>query len=541
MKEKLTGYWEKVKSFFGKINKKTRILLSVVLAAIVLGAVVIALVLNNRPYVTLFTGLSSGDMSSIVTYLEENGVADYRVQNNDTILVRSNQEAQLKAQLLIAGYPGQSGFGYDTYFDNVGAMTTESQRNFAVLADLQDRMAAVIRCLDGVRDASVTISQGEDRRYVLDSDNVIKSSAAVMVIMQDGAKLTNEQADAIRRLVSRAVKGLEIENVEISDSFGNTYSAGDTITDIGDASQLKLQLEEQVDNKVRTEIMKVLLPLYGEDNVRVAVNSTVDVSRTIGESTVYNTPDGAPDGEGIIGTRVWEQEIIRGTEDGSGGNVGTATNSEFNDYVEQQAQPEDGDTYIHNGGEENHNVNSNVEQTERLAGTVTDLNVAVSINATTAGNVDVDSLTSHIARAAGISTDVQGEKISILVDAFYQAPEVAPIVPGGLALPGWALYAAAGGLVLFILLLIVIAIVRKKRKRRKEEEASALALAAAGLNMPFAQGEPVPATEGADIMTLRTEKSMELRKDIRQFAESNPEIAAQMVKSWLRGGDDSNG
>ena len=29
---------------------------------------------------------------------------------------------------------------------------------------------------------------------------------------------------------------------------------------------------------------------------------------------------------------------------------------------------------------------------------------------------------------------------------------------------------------------------------------------------------------------------MELRKDVRKFAEDNPEIAAQMVKSWLREG-----
>ena len=34
-----------------------------------------------------------------------------------------------------------------------------------------------------------------------------------------------------------------------------------------------------------------------------------------------------------------------------------------------------------------------------------------------------------------------------------------------------------------------------------------------------------------------TEKSMELRKDIRQFANDNPEIAAQMVRGWLRGGE----
>ena len=34
---------------------------------------------------------------------------------------------------------------------------------------------------------------------------------------------------------------------------------------------------------------------------------------------------------------------------------------------------------------------------------------------------------------------------------------------------------------------------------------------------------------------------MELRRDIRQFAESNPELAAQMVKGWLRGGEEQNG
>ena len=38
-------------------------------------------------------------------------------------------------------------------------------------------------------------------------------------------------------------------------------------------------------------------------------------------------------------------------------------------------------------------------------------------------------------------------------------------------------------------------------------------------------------------MEMQTEKSMELRKDVRKFAEENPEIAAQMVKNWLKEGD----
>ena len=79
--------------------------------------------------------------------------------------------------------------------------------------------------------------------------------------------------------------------------------------------------------------------------------------------------------------------------------------------------------------------------------------------------------------------------------------------------------------------LVILLLGRRRRKRRKELEAAGLAA--------VAQTETAPLTpqEGADIMNLQTEKSMELRKDVRKFAEDNPEIAAQMVKSWLREGD----
>ena len=43
---------------------------------------------------------------------------------------------------------------------------------------------------------------------------------------------------------------------------------------------------------------------------------------------------------------------------------------------------------------------------------------------------------------------------------------------------------------------------------------------------------------GADIMAVKTEKSIQLRQSIRKFAEENPEMAAHMLKNWLRGGEE---
>ena len=61
-------------------------------------------------------------------------------------------------------------------------------------------------------------------------------------------------------------------------------------------------------------------------------------------------------------------------------------------------------------------------------------------------------------------------------------------------------------------------------------------------SVPTTPPAPSPAPEpetGADVMDIQTERSMELRKDIRQFVDENPEIAATMIKSWLKGDDDN--
>ena len=82
-----------------KISKKVYIFAGV--ALVVLAAVVV-LVLYNKPYEVLVTGVSSGEASSILSYLDSLGVTDYKVENNDTILVPRGQEAALKGRILMA-------------------------------------------------------------------------------------------------------------------------------------------------------------------------------------------------------------------------------------------------------------------------------------------------------------------------------------------------------------------------------------------------------------------------------------------------------
>ena len=104
MQTKLKGFWEKVKSFFAKLNKKTRILLGICAGVILVMIIAAVLLLNRKEYVVLRTGLTASETSTIVQFLSDNGVTDYQIQG-DSVLVPKGREIQLQSQLaLLVGW-----------------------------------------------------------------------------------------------------------------------------------------------------------------------------------------------------------------------------------------------------------------------------------------------------------------------------------------------------------------------------------------------------------------------------------------------------
>ena len=536
MGEKIKTYLEKVKEVLGKVSKKVWIALGAVLVVMVVAISIV--VASNNEYEVLFADLNTGDVTNIVTYLESQGITNYRLENGDTIKVPKGQVSILQMKILMEGY-GTSGYAFEYYTENVGMLATQSERDRAYLISVVEKLRATILTFDGVKDAVVNLAEGEDHSYVLDSGNRVNASASVTVTMRDGKMLTDKQAEAIRNLVSYGVQGLEIDNVVILDTYGNTYTAGDTNAELStDSSKLKMELEEKYNNLIRTNIMQVLVPIFGIDNVKVGVNCTVDVNRMTQASTEINMPEWATNGEGIIGSKIYDDYIVRKENETDGGEVGTESNSELPDYVENEIKPDGTETEIGTSGQIDY-VNPTTETfTERTAGYLTDCMVSVSINSAYSGMIDLDSLTLHVARAAGIADDYAAKKVSIYAAPFYVAPVEPPVDNWPFAVDKWVVYAAAGGLLLFVLVLIIIvsSIKKRRRKKKEQEELQKLLEEQQALEQMMSAVEE-PEELSADVMNMKNEKSMELRKDIRKFADESPEIAAQIVRNMLRGGE----
>ncbi|MBR3570987.1 MAG: flagellar M-ring protein FliF [Oscillibacter sp.] len=618
MADRIKQAWAKIRAFWVGLSRRTKAFILFVLAVTLVVVGILIVRSTNRHYSVLFTDLSSEDLTQVINYLSANNVTDYRIENNNRILVPEGQEARLKMNILLEGFP-TSGFGYQMYLSNVGSLSSDADRQILWQADLQDRLAACISYIPGVRSAKVFITLGEDRRYILSTDDVVNASASVMVDMSGNKTLTDQQANAIRALVRRAVQGLDIDNIDITDSAGNTYTGETDALNANDSAQLKLALESQVNAYIRNNVLRVLNDMFGEGNASVSVSSTVNVSRTYEDSIIYEEPewaqDGSTEGRGIIGRRLWGNSIVRDDGTGAGGTVGTTTNADLNEYVVNQSDLTGNEREINTSGELDYNVTQHHRQTEYPIGVVEDVMVSVAINSTVLGDTppNLDTLTQIVARAAGINAQTEGDRIAIMIHPFYvtppppEEPTVIELLPG-LSVPGWVLYAAVAGLILFAILVIVILLIRRSMRKRREErerrrreaELHAAELArlqpkkkfvivqedgtvtevdedtpgAIAVDMPepvvtedgevimptledavqqahekqqkaaelaeaaaeLAEAQEEEGKEGADIMDINSEEDMELRKKVRLFVEENPVIAAQMLKTWIKGG-----
>ncbi len=540
MDEKLTAIWEKIKSFFGAMSKTTKILLVVLVA--VIGIIFFArwVVESTKPYEVVFYDLTNADMTTASTFLVENGVPEYKIDGND-LLVPDGMADQMRAAMYMQGIPN-SGSAYQTYKDMVGTMSTDSDKEIAYVANLENSLAGTIRKFEGVHDATVYIAEGEDRRYVLDSSNMSPTKASVSVVLSGSQILSKEVASAIRMAVCSAVTDLDIQYVSVYDNMGNTYSDTDSgMSAISEASQVKMQLEEDVNNRVRSEINWLLSSLYLPENIRISVNSTVDIDRKVSSSTEYPTPEyGLTDEEdprGIIGSEVGSGYVYGPDGTAVGGIVGANPNSDIPMYPADA----DGDGVLDYYGGSNWNIEyavpEIVTQKEQLAGIVTDIQIGITINSDAGSDLSVAEIKELVARTALIPTEIVDEKIAVAMAPFKIVEVEDDNTTMGIA--NWVWFAVLAGLALFVIIIIIVVILVRKKKREEEEALLAAEEEERRLEAEREAAEiaAIAPVDGADIMDVNTEKSMELRKDLRTFVGNNPEIAASLLRNLMKGGE----
>ncbi len=545
MKEKLGQF----KEFFLKLGRKTKILIGVGLVVLIAAAVILALALNRKEYEILYSELNTDEAQQIIGLLQDSAI-DYKYDGQGTISVPEANVDQVKASLASQGYP-KSGFTYDIFRNNATMMTTDSDKQTYKIYELQDRIGATISLFDNVKDAKVTIALGEQQKYALDDSQKQEASASVVMMMKDNGSPTEEQAAAVQNLVSKAIPGMTIENVAVFDGNGLEVSV-DEEKSSGIDSQESEEIAQIVEKQVSQKVLNVLTPIFGASNVRVSAKARVNMETLVRETTNYATPEKRDqnDKSGIISKESGSRES---TQDGdtAGGVAGTETNADVPEY---NTEGDDDDTrYANQQYDREYLVDQIKEQGQVPAGAIEDMTVAVTVNGEDLGDIDEDDLKSIIGNAAGIELMDQDEKVAVLAAPFFESQDDTQTASSGGIFARRSTWIVLG-IVLVLLLVatgIILAVVLSKRRKKMqaaqaaavEQEQQMASLLDALEQAQGEQGEEEAAEEepedllGAGILDAQSERGMELRQQIRDFAEQSPEIAAQMLRNWLNGGE----
>jgi len=305
-----------MKKLLGNLSTAQRITIAVVAVTVAAGIYALVHWHQESDFKPLFTGLAPEDAAGIVQKLKESGV-EYRLPDSGgAVLVPSARLAELRLVMAAAGLPKTGRIGFEL-FDKSSLGAAEFTEHVNYRRAIEGELERSVMSLAEVEQARVHITFPKDSIY-LDAQQPAKAS--VMVKIRPGARLAPPNVQAINHLVASAVEGLSPDAVSVLDMNGNLLGRPKPAetADGPAASEAALEYRHKVEGDLIAKINSTLEPLLGAEKFRAGVS--VDCDFAAGEqSEEFFDPARS------VMVSSQRSEDVSGTT-GSGGVPGTASN-----------------------------------------------------------------------------------------------------------------------------------------------------------------------------------------------------------------------
>lgn len=553
MNEKVKKITVKVKEKWTGFSKAIKIMLIAIPIAIIAIIIILAVLLNHKDRGVLFSGLSTSEAGEIVTAINSLGVTDVTLRDNGDIVVPAENIDSLRMQLSVQGYP-KNAKNYDIWNDGIDLWSTDTDKREVARQQREANIAATLKQLDPVAAVTVNLDIPKTRDYVI-TDTKEVPRCSVLLKLRNDDELTNAEVRAIFRLVETSVENLTIDNISVTDTLGRSYdwiSEEEEQNGQKDASGVSVARKRQqfvleMQNAITSRLRDSLATVYGEKNYTVNVSATLNYDAKKVESTEYVPIEGSN-----TGVLDHEQHIIASDQlDTSGDVIGTTPNADLSpDYPTIEGLV-DGEKYYYRRDENQYDVTNIKTTIEKDGYSIDKLTVGVAINRTNLTEGEREQIRGWVAAAAG--TDIAN--VAVHNEAFALTTNNGTTVGDGSGLGIYTrpvdsfrntlLFVVIGLGVLLVLLLIASLFVSKSRKRkirRRQEQAIAAAQAAAAENNYSGAGATAgeaPQEVDFNIASLTEEAGKDsretiLKREISEFANTNPEIVASIIRNLLR-------
>ena len=540
MKDKLSAFWNGFKSKWSSLAKNLRIFIITAIAVVAVGAIVLTIILNQKSYTAIYTGLDSEECSQIASAINDLGVTDVKIGTDGSISVPSDQSDNIRMQLSIQGYP-KSTFNFDVWNNGIGIWSTDTEKKVLQIQQLQTHLMKAINTISAVKNSYVIITMPENNNYVI-STNDEEPRVSVKLDLRNGATLSAEQVEGIYALVLNSLPGLEREYISIVDTDGKLLDGKNSTVEEDVLYQSRLNFQEQMQNLLKSQLDETLRKLYKDYTINVNVKLNYDNSKS--EYTIY-TPSIAEDGTsgGMIQSSTKNEGW--GGIGSLSGVVGTTSNSDISPNYPTIEGDGDNEYYYQNSITVNRLVNTEIRQLEKNGYSVDKITAAITVDQINMLEADKEQLREVIAFAIG--TDIANVTVAnypFVINGGNSSSSGNNIIRGGNV--DWTVYIIIL-LGLFVLALLIIAILTgnaKKKKRARAKAKAAAAQAAAQAAQESAALSFEPQTQPAEEFNIQhlddyddASKSAVLKKEIKEFSHTNPDVVAQLIRSMMKNGE----
>ncbi len=371
--------------------------------------------LAPAPQRVLYSSLDDSERADVVAALDKASIG-YTI-DSDSGALSVDEDDLYRARMLVASEGAlatpESGTQMLDSLPMGASRTLEGDRLRA--AQERDLMLTIME-IDGVEAARVHLARPERSVFVREDS---PPSASVMVRMARGRQLSSNQVTAIANLVAASVPGLAIDAVRIVDQHGRLLSQID-----GEDSD-RLNMQAQMESKLRTQLEQLLTPMLGEGNFSSEIQVELDMDEVTSARESYDK-DGA--------VRRETQEQSQTTGGGAVGVPGVLSNTPPPAAAAQPGAPTGGPaagptppTTGESSATRQYELGREVAVSNTGPGSVKRLSVAVALSKDAMKGVsaqEMKKLEQLIGAAVGANPQ-RGDQVAVIVRPFQAVEEEA--------------------------------------------------------------------------------------------------------------------
>ncbi|WP_313125567.1 flagellar basal-body MS-ring/collar protein FliF [Proteiniclasticum ruminis] len=512
---------EKIKGGWNKMDPGKRKALILIVSAVLLFVVLFSVYSRQVTYATLFQGLELEDAAAITADLDTRGNIRYKIENGGRdILIDEKHVDKYRLELAMNGMMPDKSTGFEI-FDNMGMMVTDEDRKIMYQRGLEGELQRSIMSLTEIESARVHLVLSEES--IFDTERR-EASASVILSLKTGAKISADSVRGIIALVTGAVNNLPEEKVQVIDTRGNLLSfglTGETSPGVGlldKQSEVKRSFEKEIENN----ILNLLGPAFGPDKLKVAVYADLDFDAQEQTVIAYRDP------------------VIRSEQNSAEGpnlNVGEITDNPIDDNTQNVLDGEE-DGMGSYEGTKNYELTETTTRTVRAPGKVQKISTSVLFdgNLTEAQLLAIRNL---VSTATGYDLN-RGDLISVesmefdksyqeaLEEKLEEQKRLEEANRTFMERYGDYIYLGVFSVLGLVIVLSVIKLIFGKKKRREEEDLPVM--------LPQAQDETLGQTVDIieEVYQKFEVKENQKEKQLKEYAEEHPEIAADLIKAWMK-------